>query len=306
MILVTKLVAFAAVWALSLPGPSGLPAGPGPQQPAGPVGLLPVLAGWHSAEEPRTFRPDNLYEYIDGGAEAYLGYDFKELAVGQYAADGSKATATVEIYDMGTPLNAFGIYGAERYPESRFLDLGSQGYAEEGVVNFLHGRYYVKILGFDLAGDGTATLLEFARDIIGRSSAEPEGLPPLLGALPRRDLVANSEKYILRNVLGFVFLHDGYLASYSRSGVSYDGFIAAASSPPEAASALGRYLDFQVRNRWTQSAIGADVRLAGPSGDLQYLGLQGRFVFGLIRGRGVGDADGRAFLDDLRKALKAE
>jgi len=51
----------------------------------------------------RTFRPDNLFEYINGAAEAYLSYDFKGLIVADFGADASKATLTVEIYDMGIP-----------------------------------------------------------------------------------------------------------------------------------------------------------------------------------------------------------
>jgi hypothetical protein len=298
MTFIKKLVPFAAVLTLSVSFAAALPS-----SSADLNRLLPVLSGWHFGEEPRTFGPENLFEYIDGGAEAYLSYDFKELVVGQYAADASKAAVTVEIYDMGTALNAFGIYGAERFPDSRFLDVGSQGYAEDGVLNFLHGRYYVKLLCFDCEGDGSATLLGFARDIIAKSSGEPDGFPPLLQSLPRRGLVANSEKFILSNVLGFGFLHDGYLASYSPEGAAFDGFIVAAASPEEVESMLKQYLDFQTRNRWTKTEFGEDVHLRGASGDDQYLGRQGRFLFGLIRGKGVSEEAGRAFLDEIRKAV---
>lgn len=303
-----RLSAVAAVFGLvllSAPFTNALAFSPpdGPVPAAEVNRLLPVISGWHHSEEPRSFRPETLFEYIDGGAEAYLSYDFKELVVGQYAADASKASVAVEIYDMGTALNAFGIYGAERFPESRFLDVGSQGYAEEGVLNFVHGRFYVKLLCFDCEGDGSATLLWFARDVIAKSPDEPEGFPPILQALPRHGLIANSEKFILRNVLGFAFLHDGYLASYKLQGAEFDGFIAAAASPEEAEVSLGRYLEFQTRNRWTKNPLGEDMRLAGPSDDVQYLGRRGRFLFGLIRGRGVSEETGRAFLADIRKAL---
>lgn len=264
--------------------------------------LLPALNGWHSSEEARVFRPDNLFEYINGGAEAYLSYDFKELIVGQYAADASKASVTIEIYDMGTPLNAFGIYSVERFAESRFLEVGSQGYAEEGVLNFLHGRYYTKLLCFDNEGEASETLLGFARDIIAKSPQEPKGFPPLLRALPRRGLISNSEKYIYRNVLGFGFLHDGYLASYKMEGAAFDGFLIAAGTIKEAEDVLARYLDFQTRNRWTKTESGGAIRLQGPSGDEQYLGREGRFFFGLVRGRGVSQAMGTSFLDELRRA----
>jgi hypothetical protein len=202
-------------------------------------------------------------------------------------------------------LNAFGIYGAERYAESRFLEVGSQGYAEDGVLNFLHGRYYVKLLCFDCEGGGSDALIGFARAVIALSPLEQEGFPPLVGALPRGGLVANSEKFILRNALGFAFLHDGYLASYRIDAATFDGFLVAAGSPEEAESMQSRYLEFQARNGWTRTELAAGLRLQGRSGDEQYLGREGRFFFGLIRGRGVSPETGAAFLDDLRKSVGA-
>jgi len=270
-----------------------------------PTRLVPTLSGWHAGEAPRAFGPENLFEYINGAAEAYLSYDFRALAVGDYVADASKAAVTAEIYDMGTPLNAFGIYGAERFSESRFIDVGSQGYAEDGVLNFLHGRYYVKLLCFDCEGDGSGTLAGFARAFIALTPGEPKGFPPLLRTLPRRGLVANSEKYILRNVLGFAFLHDGYLAAYRDGDASYDGFLVEAASAEEAEAMRTRYLNFQTRNGWTKTDIEGGIRLQGRSGDEQYLGSQGRFFFGLIRGRGISREAGSAFLGDLRGAAAA-
>ncbi|MBN2206601.1 MAG: hypothetical protein JW742_04285 [Candidatus Aminicenantes bacterium] len=271
-----------------------------------PTRLLPALPGWHAAEAPRAYRPENLFEYINGAAEAYLSYDFKALAVGDYAADDSPAALTVEVYDMGIPLNAFGIYGAERYADSRFLEVGTQGYAEEGVLNFLHGRYYVKLLCFDCGGDGTDTLLGFARAVIALSPDEPVGFPSLLQAFPREGLVAHSEKFLLRNVLGFGFLRNGYLASYEVGEAAFDGFLVEASGGEEAETMMARYLEFQTRNGWTTSDLeNGAVRLQGRAGDEQRVAREGRFFFGMIRARGVSPETSAAFLRDLRKAVAA-
>lgn len=299
---VSRLVWTLAVLVLALFAASQ--AGPRPDGSADdPTRLLPALPGWRAAEAPRAYSPENLFEYINGAAEAYLSYDFKALAVGDYASDGSPAALTVEVYDMGTPLNAFGIYGAERFADSRFLEVGTQGYAEEGVLNFLHGRYYVKLLCFDCEGDGSATLSSFARAVIALTPGEPEGFPSRLLAFPRQGLVANSEKYILRNVLGFGFLHDGYLASYEAGEASFDGFLVEASGSEEAGTMMARYLEFQTRNGWTAAEVEGGVRLLGRSGEEQRVGREGRFFLGLIRGRGVSPDTGAAFLAGLRGAV---
>src|SRR4030067_1939643 len=83
--------------------------------------LLPELKGWSLTETPATFLPGTLFEYIDGAAENYLSYGFRELVVGNYKEHRVAATLTVEVYDMGGGTEAFGIYRSERYPESPFL-----------------------------------------------------------------------------------------------------------------------------------------------------------------------------------------
>src|SRR5512139_594887 len=134
--------------------------GPGPapaqERKASPelAALVPRLDGWALSEAARSYFPDDLFEYIDGAAESYLSYDFRELAVADFGRTGTEATLTLEIYDMGEPVNAFGIFGAERYPDNAAVGVGDLGYIEGEALNFLAGRFYVKMLAFGL-GDGT-------------------------------------------------------------------------------------------------------------------------------------------------------
>ena len=71
--------------------------------------LLPQLNNWAMSEEPSNYFPENLFEFINGAAEIYLAYDFKELTVTQYSQKGSMASMAVEIYEMSNENNAFGI-----------------------------------------------------------------------------------------------------------------------------------------------------------------------------------------------------
>ena len=38
------------------------------------------IPGWQIAEGPVSYPPDDLYEYLDGGAERYLTYGFRDKA----------------------------------------------------------------------------------------------------------------------------------------------------------------------------------------------------------------------------------
>jgi hypothetical protein len=64
--------------------------------------------------EPRFYRPDNLWEHIDGEAEQYLLYGFRGVIAAEYAVGTDSSSVNVEIYRMESPSHAFGIYAAER------------------------------------------------------------------------------------------------------------------------------------------------------------------------------------------------
>jgi hypothetical protein len=268
----------------------------------GPKILLPQVAGWKLAEESRTYLPASLFEYIDGAAENYLSYGFQELAVAEYKSDTGPASLTVEIYDVGGSLNGFGIYSAERYPGSRFLDIGAQGYFEEGTLNFFAGQDYVKLLCFDCGEAAETVLIQFARDIEKRIGPKKGGLPPVLGLFPGEGLVANSERFIRQNVLGYGFLHDGYLAGYRASGQEFELFVIAGQDAAETQKMLDQYLAAQARN-------GTPVEKAGPGYHVHdryaqnvYLAAKGRYLLGAMRLKDGGEAVGMEYLGDLMKA----
>jgi hypothetical protein len=269
----------------------------------GLAGLLPKPAEWTMTEAVQRFLPDSLFEYINGAAESYIGYDFRELVVGQYKTKDGPATATIEIYDMGSPRNAFGIYGSERYSESRFEPIGVQGYLEDGTLNFLAGRYYVKLLCFE-GGEATdGHLRRFAAEIL-KSVKDVGGFPAELAAFPREGLVANTEKYIRADVLGFKFLSNGFLAAYKSGGQEFEAFIIEGRSAENAAGMLD-----QVVERLSKAGGAAPVRsesgvrLKDPYLANVLIAQTGRFLCGAIKIKDGGEAAGEACVAALLRAL---
>ncbi len=203
--------------------------------------LLPDVATWKITEAPQDYLPETLFEYINGAAEIYLSYDFKELTVGHYEKGDSNASLILEIYDMGNEKNSFGIYSAERFPESQFISLGNQGYLEEETLNFIVGKYYVKLLCFD-SGEESANFLKlFSQEVVKR--VEDRGsLPPVLDIFPTQGLVRNSEKFILRNFMGYSFFHNGYIANYKLEDLEFDCFLIEGKDAEDAKNMLDQYL----------------------------------------------------------------
>lgn len=203
--------------------------------------LLPDIASWKPAESPQNYFPENLFEYINGAAEIYLAYDFKELIVAQYERRDSEFNVAVEIYDMGNGKNSFGIYSAERYPDNKFISVGTQGYLEEEALNFLVGKYYIKLLCFDCNGNSDDYLKLFSQEIV-KKVKDKDAFPVLLKAFPKEGLTPNTEKFFLRNFMGYDFLHDGYLAIYRLENLDFDCFLIDGESEEKTKQMLRQYL----------------------------------------------------------------
>jgi hypothetical protein len=289
------LLALGALVFMALSGQEG--GSPSPQSP------LPRIEGWSFSEAPRTYLPASLFEYIDGAAENYLSYAFKQLVVGNYKNEKSSAALTVEVYDMGNDENAFGIYSSERYPESHFLPVGNQGYWEEGTLNFIVGSEYVKILCFDCGSSGEATMRIFAGEVEKR--VHPRGsLPRALELFPRAGLIANSEKFVRLNVLGFGFLHDGYLASYKTDGQEFDLFIIQGRDEAEAADMEKQYLAAQTKNNAPVQPISSGYRIKDRYAQNVFLARAGRHLVGSMRIKEGAEETGLRYLNALLSAVK--
>jgi hypothetical protein len=244
--------------------------------------LLPRIEGWAPSETPRSYFPESLFEYIDGAAESYLSYDFRELLVVDLEKKGTEATLTLEIYDMGAPANAFGIFGAERYPENKAVPIGELGYFEGEALNFLAGRFYVKTLSFGL-GDGTESVLGDIGGKVAGAVKERSGLPALILAFPGQDIVARSEKYIKKNFMGYEFLRDGYVATYKAGGREIEGFFIEGGSEKDAEAMLGQLLAALERDKQSPEKTALGYHVKNRYGQHLYIGRVGGVLCGVMR-----------------------
>jgi hypothetical protein len=195
------------------------------------AGLIPdpLPAQAVSQGTPEFYHPDDLYKYMDGGADVFLFYDFKELLHQEFKA--KQADLTVDVFDMGTPLNAFGIYAAERAPLYHFIPVGTEGYQNEGILNFLQGRYYVKLTAF---GDGADSVLDQFAHSLSAKMGDNGAFPELVQKMPQNHLIPRSEQYWPKAPLGHEFLSPGYMATYSLDNQNSMLLISVAANEQEA------------------------------------------------------------------------
>jgi hypothetical protein len=199
--------------------------------------LFPALKGYKSASDYPVYTPDDLWDYINGAADAYLAMGFIDLNITEYVKGRNRIKA--EIYRFGDDTRAFGMYSMERSPDYSFLPAGVQGYNEEGAVHFYKDRYYVKIMTHSKSSGVNGRMLELAGLIASRIEGKNE-FPALLKLFPREGLLPNQETYLLESVLGHEFLKGAFRASYEVDGDHFDIYLFSCSNSAEASDMTGK------------------------------------------------------------------
>jgi hypothetical protein len=189
--------------------------------------------------DPMVFSPDTLYEYINGAAEIYLQYNFQELVAQEYENDAG-AFMTIEIYRHDSTLNAFGIYSQERPFEGEFLNIGAQGFYENGMLNFFKGPYYVKLNSYGLGEQEEATLIALAKEFAEQLDGTTE-LPEELTYFPPTGKKPYSEQYLAQDFLGYEFLKSAFTTSYTHKQQTFQMFLIVGDSPEMCATMLKEY-----------------------------------------------------------------
>jgi len=238
---------------VSTPAPAGALAGAPAEAPpegaaggkASPqlLGLLPAkdqVAGWSVVREPRGFTAENLWEQIDGAADSFVAYGVQDVVFADYRQAGTGYEAVIEIYQLKDPLNAFGKYADERYPDYRFVQVGNEGYTGSNLVNFWAGPYYVKIRSFADKAAIRQELMKLAQSVVAKI-ATPGAEPRELSFFPRKDQVPHSAHYIPKDVLAQSYLTNGFQVEYKAGQKTSKLILMALDSTAAAQGALTRY-----------------------------------------------------------------
>jgi hypothetical protein len=171
----------------------------------------PLEVGAVRTGEQKFFSSD-LYRYIDGAADAYLDYDLVAMVHQEYKA--ASTDITLDIYDMGVPSNAFGIYAAESSPDYHFLPVGAEGYGTNEILNFFQDEFYVKLSAFS-DNEKTGPVLERFAQVVSRRIGRSAPMPEFLSLFPAQHLVSHSCKFVKKSPLGHDFLAPAIMASYN-------------------------------------------------------------------------------------------
>lgn len=181
------------------------------------------IAGWTAEGEPEKYDTIGIYDYMNGAGEIYRMYDYRDMIVQRYTKP-DVPPITVEVFDMGKPEDAYGVFSHSREKEYTSPGGGAEIYA--GTVVFWKGQYLVSVVAEIESSDTKPAVLEIADAIATRIKGD-SSKPSLVRALPSGGLQAHSVRFFhLHTSLNYHY----YISSENILNLS-----------PETDAVLGKY-----------------------------------------------------------------
>lgn len=151
---------------------------------------------WKTEDKDEIYNRETLYNYMDGGAELYLAYDFKKVWVRRFTGPDENEIV-LDIYDMGSSAEAFGIFSCGREDEE--ADIGQGSEYGSGLLRFWKDRYFVSIVAIGDEQIAEQPILELGK-VVADAIAQPGSEPELIKYLPEKNLRKNRISYFHSNI----------------------------------------------------------------------------------------------------------
>jgi len=176
---------------------------------------VPDVEGWKATGEIQAFPTGELWKHIDGAAELFESHGVRELAVRNLERHGT--SVAVSVYEMSSPLAAFGVYGVESSSGGTPIDVGGAAMLFAPYQALMHqGRFYVKVDVREGELDEESARSLLAGVVQGLPAAD--GLPDELGRLPTEGRIEGSPAYTAQGFLGLSELRRCVHAEYGLEG----------------------------------------------------------------------------------------
>ena len=154
---------------------------PGPIRAADMLAVFPARVGDVALDgETRAYDSKTIVDYMDGAADAYFRFAFKQLYQATYKLGQNQAI--VEVFDMSTGPEAYGIYSMDLKGQN--LAFGQGALRTKGMLRCWKGSYFIKIYSVEDSEEFQAFSTILAKHFatsIGANGA----MPPLCATIPK-------------------------------------------------------------------------------------------------------------------------
>ena len=187
------------------------------------LNYLPESIGvWTRPESPQIINSSNIFKYMNGAGELYLGYRFDHLEVFDYTSENQE-NILVELYFMETSDDAFGLlsldWGGEpisfdgfpaKSPDQSLTSWPRALYGA-GLLRIWSDNLYIRIMAFNETPASRKAVLALGKAITANQKTGPE--PELLkfiaphvdsGWKLRRDRLGFFRSYVALNTIYYI------------------------------------------------------------------------------------------------------
>jgi hypothetical protein len=262
------------------------------------------LSGWTRGREDQAFARDDIFDYLDGGGEIYLGYDFQFVFVREYVRPDAPSIV-VEIYQMSSSPDAYGVFTNDTDGDE--IDLGQGAIYAAGLLRFWKDTIFVRIMADRETPEAKAAVMELGARVataIPKIGEKPQmiRLLPVEGLRPKslcyfHTLISlNAHLYLANvNILNLTPETRAALARYDRDGSTARLLLVEYPSAERAQDAARRFTELFLLERYQPNWKVPPKRLE----DGNFAGLQrkGRYLIIVI------EAGERSVLDWLIKTV---
>jgi len=226
--------------------------------------LPPRIGGWEAVLPDGRYDTQTIFDYIDGAGEVYRAYGFRELLARTYEREG-RPRIIADLFDMGSPRNAFGVFTHDR--EGEDVRIGQDSTYKAGLLSFWKGRYFVSLYAEEETAETRRALMELGKSMALAIREEGE-LPPIVRLLPREGMVEKSLHFFFHHLILNIhyFLADqnllllgpetdAVLARYEKAGQEYRILLVAYPDEPRAGEALDEFTGVYMPEAWNTGLV---------------------------------------------------
>jgi hypothetical protein len=261
---------------------------------------------WVMKERVTLYNSDTLFDHINGEAELYFPYGFDMLATATYLnKKNPDVWVVVDVYRMGSLLDAFGIYSNYRKADAAGVVIGAEGFASSSQLMFYQDRYFVRIQVTGATSLEQELLLACGRTVsrnLPPNTGRPGELEALVG-IP--GMVTKSERYLAQSILGYAFFRRGMIAEAMLGGERVQVFVVYENSPDAARKAFDDYRSYLKAEGREMNVTGTTDRNSLTAVDPLYGGVfveqSGPNLIGAIRMKEASAA--KPIVEQLRERL---
>lgn len=258
---------------------------------------FPEMEGYKIVQEYPVYVPDDLWDYINGGADAYLNYGFTDLHIAEYIK--GETSIKVEVYHHKDNVYAFGMYALERSPDYHFIRLGVQGYSENSLVNFVKGPWYVKVSTYN-DDEKTGKILMHLAESLEKNLKGKNTVPEVFTHFPKDGKIVNSESFIASSFLGYSFLNKVFTISYKFGNESCKMFVLKSDTKENAEEIVKKLIS----KAKSSKVVDESVLIADPYNGSIWIKMDGNRIVGCLGNTGIKLFNSN--VEDMIRSMKNE